>query len=66
MTKLTWLTLPVVLGAVLLSGCGEAAGLEVGSPAPEFTLTDTAGNPVSLDEYRDGGPALLYFHMAVG
>lgn len=33
--------------------------LRVGSPAPEFTLTDTTGAPVSLAELRQGHRAVL-------
>ncbi len=34
--------------------------LETGSKAPEFTLPDQAGNPVSLGDYR-GKKVLLWF-----
>ena len=34
--------------------------LETGSKAPEFTLPDQSGNPVSLDDYR-GKKVLLWF-----
>ncbi|MDB5098667.1 MAG: Peroxiredoxin [Cyanobacteria bacterium RYN_339] len=35
--------------------------LEVGQPAPDFTLPDQAGNPVSLKALR-GKPVVLYFY----
>jgi len=44
---------------------GPDANLVVGDAAPDFTLTNTEGEPVSLGDYR-GKPTLLFFHMAVG
>ena len=35
--------------------------IAVGSPAPEFTLPDQAGNPVSLKALR-GKPVVVYFY----
>ncbi|WP_422924967.1 thioredoxin-dependent thiol peroxidase [Singulisphaera sp. PoT] len=35
--------------------------LEIGQPAPDFTLDDQHGNPVSLSELR-GKPVVLYFY----
>lgn len=37
--------------------------LEVGDPAPLFTLPDATGSPVSLSDYR-GRKVLLYFYPA--
>jgi hypothetical protein len=34
----------------------------VGSPAPDFTLPDTAGQPVSLPALRARGPVVLSFY----
>ena len=39
------------------------AKLEAGAPAPEFTLPDADGNPVSLTELR-GRKVILYFYPA--
>jgi hypothetical protein len=36
--------------------------LRVGEPAPPFTLTDAAGRPVSLADYRGKKPVLLVFY----
>jgi len=60
------LAMILLLGAALLVACANGEALGVGDPAPDFALGDTSGNNVSLDEFRDGSPALLYFHMAVG
>ncbi|MEX2503949.1 MAG: peroxiredoxin, partial [Egicoccus sp.] len=35
--------------------------LEPGQPAPEFTLPDQDGNPVSLSDHR-GRPVVVYFY----
>lgn len=37
--------------------------LEVGAAAPEFTLPDADGNPVSLSDYR-GRRVIVYFYPA--
>jgi hypothetical protein len=57
-----------ILLVSLLNACSQQAsgGLKVGDVAPDFTLQDTSGNPVSLSDYKGKQPVLLYFHMAVG
>lgn len=35
---------------------------KVGAPAPDFTLPDLAGRPVSLGELRRRGPVVLSFY----
>ncbi len=44
---------------------GDAA-LDVGDPAPDFTLPTANGGAVSLADYKGQQPVLLYFHMADG
>ena len=39
------------------------AKLEAGVKAPEFTLPDHDGNPVSLEDFK-GGKVLVYFYPA--
>ena len=41
---------------------GAAPGVAVGDPAPEFTLPDALGRPVSLRERLSGGPVVLVFY----
>jgi peroxiredoxin len=41
-------------------GLPDAVPLQVGDPAPDFTLTDTHGSPVHLAELR-GTPVVLVF-----
>jgi len=66
MRKAAWIP-PLLAMAGLLVACGSAdESLVVGDEAPDFSLTDTTGSEVSLTEYANGQPVLLYFHMAVG
>lgn len=39
-----------------------AATLQVGDPAPDFTLPDTDGKPVTLSKLLAGGPVILAFY----
>lgn len=41
----------------------EQQPLQVGDPAPDFTLTDADGNQVSLTDYR-GRSVVVYFYPA--
>src|SRR5437660_10980091 len=43
----------------------EQSRLSAGDPAPEFTLPDSTGRPVSLADYR-GRHVVLYFYPAAG
>lgn len=56
----------VLLLMVACGGNSQEEGLSVGNEAPAFTLTDQAGNTVSLADYEGQQPVLLYFHMAMG
>jgi thioredoxin-dependent peroxiredoxin len=38
------------------------AELRVGDRAPDFSLPDDAGNPVTLAELRSRGPVVVYFY----
>ena len=44
--------------AMLLFG---SAALKVGDPAPDFTLPDTDGTPVSLSRLLASGPVIVAF-----
>lgn len=63
--------LPAV--ALLLAACGPdprekraPEPVKVGAPAPGFTLETPDGEPISLADYRDRRPVLLYFSMGPG
>jgi AhpC/TSA family protein len=61
-----------VTGALLLAGGwfnfvlarvpGASAAVRVGAPAPDFTLPDAEGRPVSLAEFRGKKPVVLVFY----
>lgn len=42
----------LMLLTVFTIGCTEEEGLKVNDPAPDFTLTDTYGVKLGLDDYR--------------
>ncbi len=58
----------VLIGALLVAalgggGAGVATALEIGKPAPDFTLPSTTGEKISLSQYR-GKLVLLEFYGA--
>jgi peroxiredoxin len=55
------------LGVVLAVAIATAEDAQdAGASAPDFALSDTAGNTVSLADVTDGQDALLFFSMGVG
>jgi peroxiredoxin len=52
----------IVAGASAIAASGTATGLEVGTPAPDFTLPDALGTPVALSNLLKGGPAVVTFY----
>jgi len=44
-------------------GKAENEGLPVGSPAPDFTLPDANGKPVSLSDFRGKNVMLVYYPL---
>jgi peroxiredoxin Q/BCP len=40
---------------------GASGSLKVGDKAPDFTLTDTEGNQVTLSKSLESGPVILFF-----
>jgi cytochrome oxidase Cu insertion factor (SCO1/SenC/PrrC family) len=43
----------------------ENVDIVVGNPAPDFSLSESNGETISLSGYH-GQPVLLFFHMAGG
>ena len=59
--SLVWLG---VLLVSVLGGAGVTVALEVGEPAPDFTLPSTTGEKISLSQFRGKQPVLLEFYAA--
>ena len=63
------LLLIMTVAALALTGFGQAAPkppsthLKVGDTAPDFTLTDTAGKPVKLSDFRGKKNVVLAFYV---
>ncbi len=66
MRKVVWFLLLWTVAGLLTACAISDQPLAVGDAAPDFSLEDTAGITVSLDEFSNGRPVLLYLHMAVG
>ncbi len=50
------------MAAALLSMLlGASSPLHVGDRAPDFTLPDTEGRPVTLSKLLEKGPVIVYF-----
>ena len=54
MRRMTIPLLAMILGS---------APLKVGDRAPDFTLPDTEGNPVTLSKLLEQGPVILAFYV---
>jgi AhpC/TSA family len=48
----------------VVSGAGAAGAVEVGQPAPNFTLASTLGSDISLSDFRGKKWVLLEFYAA--
>jgi cytochrome oxidase Cu insertion factor (SCO1/SenC/PrrC family) len=56
-----WLLSVLLVSA--LGVAGTATALEVGEPAPDFTLPSTTGEKISLSQFRGKKLVLLEFHV---
>lgn len=54
----------LVIGAMLLANCAAAWAVEVGKPAPEFSLPATTGGNVALRDFRGKSWVLVEFYGA--
>jgi peroxiredoxin len=53
-----------VLLTVVLGVASVAMAVEVGEPAPDFTLPGTTGEPISLSQFRGKKHVLLEFYVS--
>ncbi len=56
----------LVIGLSLAACTQGNETLAVGDPAPDFSASTAAGGTVSLSDFKNEQPVLLFFHMAVG
>lgn len=45
----------------MLGACGQSNAIEIGKDAPDFTLTDTAGQKISLSDFKGKAVILNFF-----
>ena len=62
MVSVLLLGLGGVFNFVLARVPSTPSAFVVGQPAPDFTLPDAAGRPVSLADYRGRKPVVLVFY----
>ena len=61
-----WISLFMVVlvsGALLFFNAGDVMALKVGDKAPDFTLSSTTGEKISLSQYRGEKPVVLFFYI---
>jgi len=51
----------LTLAVILLAGCGSSNAIEVGDQAPDFTLSDADGRPVTLSAFSGKVIVLDFF-----
>ena len=49
--------------ALLFFNADEVRALNVGDKAPDFTLTSTTGENISLSQFRGQKPVVLFFYL---
>ena len=55
--------LMLAVGAAAQTPQAPVSTLKVGDVAPDFTLTDTTGNPVKLSDFRGKKNVVLAFYV---
>jgi cytochrome oxidase Cu insertion factor (SCO1/SenC/PrrC family) len=61
-----WLSMfmvALVSVTLLFLNVGDVMALKVGDKAPDFTLSSTTGEKISLSQYQGKKPVVLYFYL---
>ena len=61
-----WISMIMVVlvsAALLFFNAGDVMALKVGDKAPDFTLSSTTGEKISLSDYRGKKPVVLFFYL---
>jgi len=53
----------LVCGALLFFNAGDVMALKVGDKAPDFTLSSTTGDKISLSQFHGNKPVVLFFYV---
>ena len=49
--------------ALLFLNVGDVMALKVGDKAPDFTLSSTTGDKISLSQFQGKKPVVLFFYI---
>ena len=49
--------------ALLFFNAGDVLALKVGDKAPDFTLSSTTGDKISLSQFQGKKPVVLFFYI---
>ena len=60
---ISMLMVVLVSVALLFSNVGDVMALKVGDKAPDFTLSSTTGEKISLNQFRGKKPVVLFFYL---
>ncbi len=61
-----WISMFIVVSvsvALLFLNAGDVMALKVGDKAPDFTLSSTTGDKISLSQFRGKKPVVLFFYL---
>jgi cytochrome oxidase Cu insertion factor (SCO1/SenC/PrrC family) len=53
----------LVSATLLFFSAGDVMALKVGDKAPDFTLSSTTGEEISLSQFRGKKPVVLFFYL---
>ena len=62
-TMISKLMVALVCVGLLFFHVDDVMALKVGDKAPDFTLSSTTGEKISLSQYRGKKPVVLFFYI---